>query len=160
MPNYGFKANHNMQQVHSRFAEFSLRVHKAVVTTLQYVGEQCVKIAREQGTYGDVTGNLRNSIGYVLTYNGDILHQNFEERIASKIVSAANGKGILEGQALAAELVKQAGDGYALYVVAGMHYAYYVETRGYDVLDNAERFAQQKVPSLIKQLQTQIYKRT
>lgn len=158
MPKYGFSANHTKAQVHGAFADYSLRVHKAMVTMLQYVGEECVRIARDKGSYGDVTGNLRNSIGYVLMHNGDILHQNFEEQVASKVVSAANGKGILEGQALAAELAKQAKKGYALIVVAGMHYAYYVETRGYDVLDSAERNAQQRVPQMVKQLQSQIYK--
>ena len=158
MQKYGFKANHTSQHVHRTFAEYSLRIHRAIVTMMQYIGEECVRIARDQGTYGDVTGNLRNSIGYVLMRNGDIIIQNFEERVASKVVSAANGKGILEGQALAAELAKQVGKGYALIVVAGMHYAYYVETKGYDVLDSAERNAQQRVPILVKQLQSQIYK--
>lgn len=158
MQKYGFKANHTSQKVHNTFAEYSLRIHRAIVTIMQYIGEECVRIAREQGTYGDVTGNLRNSIGYVLMRNGDIISQNFEERVASKVVSAANGKGILEGQELAAELAKQVGKGYALIVVAGMHYAYYVETKGYDVLDSAERNAQQRVPILVKQLQSQIYK--
>ena len=158
MQKFGFKANFTKQQVHSTFAEYSLRIHRAMVTMLQYIGEECVAIAREQGTYKDRTGNLRNSIGYVLMRNGDIISQNFEARVASKVVDAANGKGVLEGQASAAELAKQVTRGYALIVVAGMHYAYYVETRGYDVLDSAERNAQQRVPILVKQLQKQIYK--
>lgn len=157
MPKYGFKANFTHKQVHSTFAEYSLRIHRAMVTMLQYIGEECVAIAREQGTYNDRTGNLRNSIGYVLMRNGDLINQNFEERVASKVVDAANGKGILEGQALAQELAKRFSNGYALIVVAGMHYAYYVETRGYDVLDSAERNAMQRVPVLVKQLQKQIY---
>lgn len=157
MPKYGFKANFTHKQVHSTFAEYSLRIHRAMVTMLQYIGEECVAIAREQGTYNDRTGNLRNSIGYVLMRNGDIINQNFEERVASKVVDAANGKGVLEGQALAQELAKRFSNGYALIVVAGMHYAYYVETRGYDVLDSAERNAMQRVPVLVKQLQKQIY---
>lgn len=157
MPKYGFKANFTHKQVHSTFAEYSLRIHRAMLTMLQYIGEECVAIAREQGTYNDRTGNLRNSIGYVLMRNGDIINQNFEERVASKVVDAANGKGILEGQALAQELAKRFSNGYALIVVAGMHYAYYVETRGYDVLDSAERNAMQRVPVLVKQLQKQIY---
>ena len=78
--------------------------------------------------------------------------------MASKVVDAANGKGVLEGQALAEELAKRFSNGYALIVVAGMHYAYYVETRGYDVLDSAERNAMLRVPTMVKQLQKQIYK--
>lgn len=158
MPKYGFKAVHTAEQVNSIFTQYALRVHHAIVTTMQYIGEECVRIAREQGSYKDRTGNLRNSIGYVLLRNGDIVQKNFESRIASKVADAANEKGALEGEALAKELSRKFTKGYALIVVAGMHYAYYVETRGYDVLDSAERNARQRVPYLMKQLQTQINK--
>lgn len=158
MPNYGFKANHTASGVHNRFADYSVRIHRAIVTMLTYIAEQCVRKAREDGTYTDRTGNLRNSIGYVLLRNGDIISSNFENKVESKVIDAANGKGILEGQALAEELARKAGKGYTLIIVAGMHYAYYVETRGYDVLDSAERLAEQRVPVLMKQLQQQIYK--
>lgn len=158
MPKYGFKAVHTAEQVNSIFTQYALKVHNAIVTTMQYIGEECVRIAREQGSYKDRTGNLRNSIGYVILRNGDIIQKNFESRIASKVVDAANAKGALEGEAMANELAKKFTKGYALLVVAGMHYAYYVETRGYDVLDSAERNARQRVPQLMKQLQTQINK--
>ncbi|WP_279167837.1 hypothetical protein [Muribaculum intestinale] len=125
---------------------------------MQFIGEECVRIAREQGTYNDITGNLRNSIGYVLVRNGDIICKNFEERVASKVIDAANGKGILQGQALAEELAKRFTKGYALIVVAGMHYAHYVESLNKDVLDSAERYALQRVPKLMQMLKTQIYK--
>ena len=78
--------------------------------------------------------------------------------MASKVVDAANGKGILQGQALAEELAKRFTKGYALIVVAGMHYAHYVESLNKDVLDSAERYAQQRVPKLMQMLKTQIYK--
>lgn len=158
MAKYGFKANFTQKQVHSVFADFSLRVHRAMLVMLQYIGEECVGIAREQGTYKDRTGNLRNSVGYVITHNGNIINRNFEQRVASKVVDAANGIGVQEGQQLAEELAKRIKKGYALIVVAGMHYAYYVESRGYDVLDSAERNAELRVPIMVKQLEKQIYR--
>lgn len=158
MAKYGFSADFGKGEVHNTFAEYALRIHRAIETVMQFIGEECVRIAREQGTYNDITGNLRNSVGYVLVRNGDIICKNFEERVASKVVDAANGKGILQGQALAEELAKRFTKGYALIVVAGMHYAHYVESLNKDVLDSAERYAQQRVPKLMQMLKTQIYK--
>ncbi len=147
-----------MGDVHNRFADYAVRIHRATVTVLQYIGEECVRLAREKGTYNDITGNLRNSIGYVLVKNGSIISKNFEAKVESKILSGANGKGVLEGEALAAELASRVEKGYALIVVAGMHYAHYVETLNKDVLDSAERWADEQVPRLMQRLKTQIYK--
>lgn len=158
MAKYGFSAAFGKGEVHNTFAEYALRIHRAIETVMQFIGEECVRIAREKGTYNDITGNLRNSVGYVLVRNGDIICKNFEERVTSKVVDAANGKGILQGQALAEELAKRFTKGYALIVVAGMHYAHYVESLNKDVLDSAERYALQRVPKLMQMLKTQIYK--
>lgn len=146
-----------MGDVHTHFAEYAVRVHHATVKVMQYIGEQCVKIAREKGTYNDITGNLRNSVGYVLVKNGAIISKNFEAKVESKIISSANGKGVLQGEALAMELASRVQKGYALIVVAGMHYAHYVETLNKDVLDSAERYAQEQVPKLLQRLQNQVY---
>lgn len=154
----GISANYTMGDVHNHIADYALRVHRATEKVLQYIGEQCVKLAREKGTYNDITGNLRNSIGYVLVKNGSIISKNFEAKIQSKVISSVNGKGILEGEALANELASRVGKGYALIVVAGMHYAHYVETLNKDVLDSAERWADQQVPRLMQRLQSQVYR--
>lgn len=160
MSKYGFKPVHTNAGVHARFVEFAQRIHKEMITKLQYIGEECVRQARENGSYTDHTGNLRNSIGYVLLYNGDIVSANFEERVQSKVIDKANGMGVLEGRKLAEKLAKDFTKGYALIVVAGMNYAYYVETLNKDVLDGAERYAIRVVPKMIKSLQTQVYKMT
>lgn len=151
-----------MGDVHNRFADYAVRVHMATVKVLEDIGETCVAIARNKGTYKDHSGNLRNSVGYVLVKNGSIISKNFEERVQSKIESGTkgsgeNGKGILEGEALATELASRVGKGYALIVVAGMHYAHYVETLNKDVLDSAERWADEQVPRLMQRLKKQIY---
>lgn len=147
-----------MGDVHNHMADFAGRVHRATVARMQYIGEECVRVAREKGTYNDITGNLRNSIGYVLVKNGAVISKNFEAKVQSKVESSANGKGVLEGEALAMELASRVGKGYALIVVAGMHYAHYVETLDKDVLDSAERWADQNVPRILQKLKSQIYK--
>ena len=158
MAKYGFNARFTSSDVHNTTSQYAVRIHRAVEAVMQYIGEECVRIAREKGTYNDITGNLRNSVGYVLVRNGDIICRNFEERVASKVASAENGKGMLYGQALAEELAGKFSKGYALIVVAGMHYAHYVESLNKDVLDSAERYAQQQVPRMMQMLKTQIYK--
>ena len=41
-----------------------------LIKQLSYIGEECIRIARESGSYNDITGNLRSSIGYVILYDG------------------------------------------------------------------------------------------
>nr|DAP21718.1 MAG TPA: hypothetical protein [Caudoviricetes sp.] len=158
MSKYGFKPVHTNAGVHARFVEFAKRIHKAMITVLQYIGEECVRQARENGNYIDHTGNLRNSIGYVLLCDGNIISSNFEERVQSTVVNKANGMGVLEGKKLAEKLAKDFTKGYALIVVAGMNYAYYVETLNKDVLDSAERYAMRVTPKMMSDLRTQIYR--
>lgn len=158
MSKYGFKPVHTNAGVHARFVEFAKRIHKAMITVLQYIGEECVRQARENGNYIDHTGNLRNSIGYVLLCDGNIISSNFEERVQSTVVNKANGMGVLEGKKLADKLAKEFTKGYALIVVAGMNYAYYVETLNKDVLDSAERYAMRVTPKMMSDLRTQIYR--
>ena len=33
-----------------------------IIEQLSYIGEECIRIARENGSYNDITGNLRSSI--------------------------------------------------------------------------------------------------
>lgn len=156
MSRFGFSANFSAGDVHKQMQEFALRVHNATVTTLQYIGERCVAEARENGSYQDRTGNLRNSVGYVIVYNGSIISENFAERVNGKVASEVSG--MEEGQKVAELLAANISKGYALIVVAGMHYAQYVESLNYDVLDSAERLAERIVPSLLQQLKSKVAK--
>lgn len=156
MSRFGFSANFSAGDVHKQMQEFALRVHKATVTTLQYIGERCVAEARENGSYQDRTGNLRNSVGYVIVYKGSIISENFAERVNGKVASEVSG--MEEGQKVAELLAANISKGYALIVVAGMHYAQYVESLNYDVLDSAERLAERIVPSLLQQLKSKVAK--
>ncbi|MGV4578106.1 hypothetical protein ACQ1R5_10635 [Ornithobacterium rhinotracheale] len=42
--------------------------------------------------------------------------------------------------------------GYVLVVVAGMNYALYVESKGYNVLSTAEQLAEREVPRLLNEI--------
>lgn len=90
------------------------------------VGERCIIEARDNGAYTDRTGNLRNSVGYVVLLN------SVEK--SKRNISALNQK-------LTEELKNKYTKGLVLIVVAGMNYAAYVEAKGFNVLSSVELMA-------------------
>jgi len=95
---------------------------------MQFVGEKAVKEARlmtkGEGGFGDVTGNLRSSIGYLITKNGQKVYSNV----------TGNATGIAAFWEAVKDRVSQRNDVYQLFLVAGMDYADYVESQGYSVI--------------------------
>ena len=139
------------------------KYEKLLLNNLHYVGEQCVKAARDlpspkflnrsrqeipphQPHYIDWTGNLRNSIGYVIVRGGNVVS------LGGFKSAKGGGEGAAEGKAYAEQLAAKFPQGIALIVVAGMNYAAYVSAKGYDVLDTAELLAEKLVPQMMKQL--------
>lgn len=109
---------------------------------LQYVGESCVRHARNHGTYTDRTGNLRSSVGYVIGDNGKVVGRSEFRPVKESHEGAKTGKEYAER--LAAKFPQSI----ALIVVAGMSYAVHVQRKGYDVTISAELLAEQ----LLRQL--------
>lgn len=98
---------------------------------LSYIGEHVVNTARLSGRYLNQTNNLRSSIGYIISIDGEIVKRG-------KFDVVKDGyDGAKSGEALAQALAKTS-KGITLIVVAGMHYATYVSAKGLDVLDSAE----------------------
>lgn len=140
------------------------RMEQVLVQRLLLIGEQCVNHARNlpspsvadyndlpktpphQPNYIDWTANLRSSIGYVVSVDGEIVDESRFEPIKG------GAEGAAQGRAYAESLVSQYPKGICLIVVAGMDYAKYVTARGYDVIDGAELQARQLVPQMLKQL--------
>ena len=97
------------------------------------VGERCITEARDNGSYTDRTGNLRNSVGYMVLLDGIEQSQSNINKLNRKqfdTIKAKYRKGLV------------------LIVVAGMNYAAYVEAKGYNVLSSAELMAE----NILKQL--------
>lgn len=88
------------------------------------------------GDYLDQTGNLRNSIGYFIAKDGEII----------------KGNGSAESKSFASSLIRQYNSGFSLIVVAGMEYAIYVEAKGYNVISSSELFAKNKLPDIRKRM--------
>jgi len=99
-----------------------------VYRTLMYIGEEFVNNARlkdkSMGGFGDITGNLRSSIGYA------ILHDGISKKV--NLIGKAEGKD--KAKELIAELSKKYNKGFVLIGFAGMEYAAAVESKGYDVI--------------------------
>ena len=96
-------------------------------------GKKFVKKARAQtkgeGGFGNITWNLRSSIGFVITYNNKIIFEYFPP-IKGGTVGEKNGLAYAQEIAvLVSEL-----DAVTLIIVAGEDYASFVEAKDKDVI--------------------------
>ena len=122
-----------------RYTEQQLeRLKQVLIRNLMYIGETVLNRARSTNSYKDRTGNLRSSIGYVITVDGRIIQQGKD--------------GSSKGAAYVKSLARKFPQGICLIVVAGMNYASYVSAKGLDVLDSSELLAERLVPQMLKQL--------
>lgn len=122
-----------------------------IIRVMKVAGEDAVNEARsyaKQNDWQDVTGNLRSSIGYVITLNGSIVGQDFE-KVQGPQPATKDGKKI--GYDLAIDIAKALPE-IALVIVAGMNYAVTVESRGRNVLTSAEIKAKLKLNQLLKNI--------
>lgn len=132
------------------------RIQKQTIRALAKLGEQCVSLARDRTpelSWIDRTGNLRSSIGYIITHNGNIVQYSDFQQVKQ------GSEGVKTGRNFAEEIAKQFSSEYVLVVVAGMNYAEYVEAMdNKDVLATPELFAKKELPKMIKKLKSQIAK--
>ena len=102
---------------------------------LQYLGEEFVNRAREPktgGNYQDRTGNLRSSVGYIILKDGELVDNNFE--LSEK--GTERKPGLEQGKRFANQISARFPRGWVLIGVAGMEYAFYVESmKNYRVIE-------------------------
>lgn len=127
--------------INKRFLDAQKEISEKFIRVLRYCAEAAINEARTNGSYRDVTGNLRASKGYAIILDGKIVEENF----------TGASEGVSKGKTLARELVSQQPE-IALVIVAGMKYAAEVESRGKNVLTSAEQLAKTMVPNLLKQI--------
>lgn len=138
-------------------------LHRRIIRNLQDAGEEAVKKARLMATKDGVggggvlppylvqTGNLVSSVGYAITYEGQIIDmssfQPVEGRKDKNGVPLGDGQeGSATGKAYVKELAMRFPQGYALILVAGMEYASYVQELYHrDVLVSGSLVAEQLV---------------
>lgn len=152
----GMRMTTKMSEVNVYLKAEAERIQRLTIRALSYLGEQCVKVARDRApelSWIDQTGNLRSSIGYIITHNGNIVQYSDFKQVKQ------GSEGIKVGKDLATEIAKQFSNEYVLVVVAGMNYAEYVEARdNKDVLATPELFAKAELPKMIEKLKKQIAK--
>lgn len=146
-----------------------------VIKNMEYIGERSVAIAREKGSYNDITGNLRSSIGYVVLSNGiPVAGGGFKQtqgrganmslvqyktksgkevKYWAKGASGDGSVGVSTGKELLKKLQAKYSSGIVLIVCAGMEYAAYVEDIHHkDVLVSAELESEKLANKLLKHL--------
>lgn len=138
-----------MADIEAVFKQAEEKHLNQIIRVLRFVGEKAVNEARANGTYQDRTANLRNSIGYVIVVNGEIIDENFG--LTAKGNEPSTADPVKYGKDLAYEIADGFGE-IALIVVSGMKYGAFVEARGLNVLTSAEQLANVQVPMLLKQL--------
>lgn len=126
------------------------------IDRLIQAGEEGVKKAIEEGNYQNRTGDLRSSIGYVIAYNGNIIKEGgfhkirghgenmqkveFTTKEGKKVSFWAKGKfgDGTNGSNIGLDFARSkiSNTGYSFVLVAGMEYASYVSSKGFDVLDS------------------------
>jgi len=141
----GLRPLYTRQDVEGVFDGFLDDVQVMEVQTLQYVGEEFINRARSMRTYTDRTGNLRSSIGYILAVDGKVHSENS---------SGPEAEGASRGKELAGELLSEEmyGQGIVLIGYAGMDYAGYVESLGYDVITGPASEAMKLLQQIISEL--------
>lgn len=152
----------NLDQIVAQEVEKAVKLTKRrIIRRLAIAGEKAVRAARKVATKGGTsmagyapytvqTGNLTSSIGYVVAMDGQIVQQSDFRTVQG------GGEGSATGKAYARSLVRQYPRGFALILVAGMHYASYVqEIHHRDVLASATLLANQLVNKLAQDIDAQ-----
>ena len=145
-----------MSEVDAYLKAETERIYRLTIRALAYLGEQCVSLARDRApelSWIDRTGNLRSSIGYLITHKGNIVqYSDFQQ-----VKQGSDGPKV--GKDLATEIAKSFTNEYVLVVVAGMNYAEYVEAMdNKDVLATPELFARKELPKMMQKLSKQVAK--
>lgn len=155
------KVSYSKAQIEAAVKVQMERLDKVIIRNLRYVGEEFVKNARDNGAYKDQTGNLRNSIGYVVLKDGEQLVENFrasakitdESRKKNKSTAPTGRDGLVAAKTRIRSLSQLFQTGYVLIVVAGMRYAAYVESKGYDVLTASSIIAKKSLKDKLQRIE-------
>ncbi|HOZ15960.1 MAG TPA: hypothetical protein PLH91_03710 [Tenuifilaceae bacterium] len=127
-----FRPKFNKDFIRKELLRQRQEIVHGIVDICHYVGEKFVKEARQamsidsgifpKNDYTDRTGNLRQSIGYILILDGKVLFSRQPD----------NPEGMSYYNFLISSLPKA--KGLWLVGMAGMKYASYVESMGYNVI--------------------------
>ena len=155
----GIEMKMDMRQIRDILNKEAQKHLKRTITLLQYVGETVVNEIRTShiSDWNDQTGNLRSSIGYIITMDGKPIGMSAFEKVVGPKPDADEEDGSQAGKDYARQLAALYPNGIALIVVAGMEYASYVERRDNKVvLAQGEIEARRLVEQMIRELNNAI----
>lgn len=137
--------------------ELQKRIEDEYINRLIEIGEEACQKAIINGEYENITGNLRSSIGYIIAYDGNIIKEGGFHKIQGRgenmqkvSFTTKEGKNVsfwakgqlgdgAEGSQRGLEFARGAIKktlGFSFILVAGMEYASFVSSKGYDVVDS------------------------
>ena len=152
----GIKMTTKPDEIHKILIKEVERTERLIIRALSNLGEQCVTRVRDRSgdkSWYDQSGNLRSSVGYVISNNGRIIQYSDFNQVKQ------GAEGVKVGKDLAEEIVKRYSNGYVLVVVAGMNYAELVEAMdNKDVLASTELWVRNQLPEMLEKLKRQIAK--
>jgi hypothetical protein len=129
----GIKGKFNINAI---FQDLEARLRPLIIEAVTEAFEQaCLEVveqAKSLDTYQDQTNQLRSSIGYQIYNQGVLVTEYFQA--SGKGDGSGSAKGVARGKTVAAEAARQYPDDVVGVIVAGAHYALYVESKGYDVI--------------------------
>lgn len=147
-----FKAN-GLKALQERLAKARDALNMKLEIRLRYLGEEAVTHAKLHKGYHDRTANLKNSISYVLYYDGQPIQTGFghAEKATETMSMAQLDSQIKENvEDFAREHVQP--KGYTLIIVAGMNYGKHVENKGYNVLYLTRDFVETELKKLVQEV--------
>lgn len=151
----GIKVDMDIQEIRDYLnREVQKNIYR-VIQSLLYVGETVVNEIRTShiSEWIDRTGNLRSSVGYILSVDGQPMNMSGFDSVDGPDRDKTNEDGSLTGRAYAQSLCSLYPKGIALIVVAGMEYASYVEAmENKVVLAQGEIEARSLVNEMIQEL--------
>lgn len=129
------------------------KLNRAMIRRLKYIAEKCIIEARVNKGYQDRTGNLKNSVGYVIVKDRIPIFWS-DTSVGDASQEARDARETAIDEKLEDPDIPRVG--LCLLFVAGMEYAAAVEALGYNVLTSAEDLAKQEVKKAIAALQKNI----
>jgi hypothetical protein len=115
------------------------QIDARVIFAFQNACNDAVTFAKTKHGYTQQTGALNSSTGYQLYKDGSLIHSRFEQSQGGSDEDGARAKGVAAGEKAASERASQLGAHICAVIVAGMPYAIFVESKGYDVLTSASK---------------------
>lgn len=134
----GVSSNINIDEIMRGIGNAADALVDDIVTTMEIACIEVVRQARMVNTYTDQTGNLRSSIGYSVYKDGMLVTEGYEAHPKRE-----DGKdGVSSARLFTEEIHRNYEGRTCAIIVAGMDYAVYVESRGFDVITgSAKNFA-------------------